>query len=665
MLIWILSSSVLILAVLGLRLLFRSRISHRMSYALWILVLLRLLIPGSFLHSAASVANLVSDLAVPPVFSAHVLKQEEALEQVLTEHRITQTDFDKLPASLQNAYTQQADALVESSRVDAQREIQKQEARYDSTRQILRTLWLLGVALTAGCLLWANIRFGRALFRSRRRVEAPLPVYRSAAAESPCLFGLFRPAVYLPEDLPKEDVPYVLAHERTHLRHLDHIWSVLRCLCLALHWFNPLVWVAVKVSRLDSELACDEGALERLGDECRESYGKVLIRMSRAQDRNLLLTATTMTADKRTLFARIKAIAQKPRILAAAATLMILTAAIAVGCTFTGPETAKPRETTDPETTSGNDSDEALHFGMTNALDSNFELDYRNHFIMALEEVEVKGIPSDSAATNRVLNYELVRIQAAVYRDDGKWVLISYDTFDGGDNIGWVKVSGLTEYTEDTKEKLLFPVNVSDDCKDMDTEEKVEKDEWRITSFEGEYVTITRVGGRNNKVKPEDIVYPDTTMAPSVEGLPGLTGPAVEEDNDNLERPGYASFDGLYGSSVAWIVSSGEPGLASYKDIQAELPWLSGSDIDPYKKALYAIQFTNGDILILISTNSVEGLASYAEYISEHANSLANQLQAEADIEIHPTRTMIIISKENYRIFKNAVLSSLTGQWPD
>ena len=152
-------------------------------------------------------------------------------------------------------------------------------------------------------------------------------------------------------------------------------------------------------------------------------------------------------------------------------------------------------------------------FRMTNAFDSNFELDYENHYIMALEDVEVKGIPIDSIEPNRVLDYQLVRVHAAVYAGNEKWVLVSYLTFDGGDNIGWVKVSDLTEYTNDTKEKLLFPVTVSADCKDIDTGEKVDDDDWKITSIEGEIVTITRVGGRDQKVRLEDIVYPDTFKA--------------------------------------------------------------------------------------------------------------------------------------------------------
>ena len=518
MLTWIVSSSVLILAVLGLRLLFRGRISNRMTYALWALVLLRLLIPGSILPSTASVANLVTEFTAPLVFSAPVLEQEEALEQVLTEHQITQTDFDALPVTQQNTYTQQADALVESSRVEAQAEIQKQETRYYSTRQILLTLWGLGSAITAGCLLWANIRFGLALSRSRRRV-APA-VYRSAATESPCLFGLFRPAVYLPEDLSEEDVPYVLAHEQTHLRHLDHIWSALRCLCLALHWFNPLVWIAGKVSRTDSELACDEGALERLGDENRETYGKVLIRMSRGQNGNLLLTATTMTSDKRTLYARVKAIAQKPRILAAAVVLLGLTAAIIVGCTFTGPESpadpTEPPETTEPtappETTEHvvTEPEIELPWNMMSALDSEFELDYQNYYIMALENVEVKYIPSDDAETIYELNNELVKLQAAVYGEPEKWVLVRYaSTFDGGGNMGWVKISGLTEYTEERKAQLLFPVTVREGCKDVETGKELMQIEYGRSAQEGEYVGIGNEFG-SFKVKAEDIRYPDT-----------------------------------------------------------------------------------------------------------------------------------------------------------
>ena len=70
----------------------------------------------------------------------------------------------------------------------------------------------------------------------------------------------------------------MLTHELTHYRHLDHLWSVLRGVALAVHWWNPLVWLAAACSRRDGELACDEGALRRLGDNERIPYGEALLR---------------------------------------------------------------------------------------------------------------------------------------------------------------------------------------------------------------------------------------------------------------------------------------------------------------------------------------------------------------------------------------------------
>ena len=207
--------------------------------------------------------------------------------------------------------------------------------------------------------------------------------------------------------------------------------------------------------------------------------------------------------------------------------ILLLAMTMLVGC---GP-VAEPVQTTDPVTqptetevppeTAVTDM-ESLYFGMKNVRvpDLELELDYRNRYIMALDHVEVKGIPSDLAATNRVLNRELVKLHAAVYSDDEKWALVSYCAFDGGDNIGWVRVSGLAEYTEDSKETLLFPVNVSDNCKDVETGENVGKDDWRITAIDGEYAAIVRVGERSNKVSVKDILYPSTAKTSTDPWLP-------------------------------------------------------------------------------------------------------------------------------------------------
>lgn len=358
---WIVSSSVLIAALLLLRLLFRNKISKRVQYALWALVLLRLLIPGSIAESAASVNNLLSDLTAKPVVQAASgtltpqVSYDLAVQEVLDAHDYPQEAYSALPEA-------QQEEIIQEYQPQIQQKLASYETAYDAA-QILKTLWLIGSAVMGLFLFVSNFRFYRKLKQTRKRLDisVSLPVYRSSEAKTPCLFGLFRPSIYLPDTVIDEKaMSYILAHEQTHRRHLDHIWALARCVCLALHWYNPLVWVAVKVSRTDSELACDEGTLAKLGDNCRESYGRTLIEMSCARPSmaDYLLTSTTMTGDKKNLRQRIQAIATKQKVILTAVICLAVAVLILVGCTFTGagskgpdPDkgTAPPSENITPE----------------------------------------------------------------------------------------------------------------------------------------------------------------------------------------------------------------------------------------------------------------------------------------------------------------------------
>lgn len=348
---WIVSSSVLIAALLLLRLLFRNKISKRVQYALWALVLLRLLIPISIVESAASVSNLLSDLTAQPVVQAASgtltpqVSYDLAVQEVLDAHDYPQEAYSALPEA-------QQEAIIQEYQPQIQQKLDSYETAYDAA-QILKILWLVGAAVMGLFLLVSNFRFYRKLKRTRIRLDssASLPVYRSPAAQTPCLFGLFRPSIYLPDTaIDEKAMSYILAHEQTHRRHLDHIWALARCICLALHWYNPLVWIAVKVSRTDSELACDEGTLAKLGDDCRESYGRTLIEMSCARPSmaDYLLTSTTMTGDKKSLYQRIQAIATKQKVILTAVICLAVAVLILVGCTFTGAGSKDPDPDTPP-----------------------------------------------------------------------------------------------------------------------------------------------------------------------------------------------------------------------------------------------------------------------------------------------------------------------------
>ena len=330
---WIVTSSVLILVVAALRYLLRGKISLRLQYALWAIVLLRLLLPVQLGQTPFSVLNAVTE--------------REELRITVTEpfFYIGETP-DLAPPVVED------DTLTEAERTAQERQLYleylEEMARYAtpvSLSTVLYGIWLVGAAGTAAVFFVSNLRFARRLRRSSRTTElhcGTLPVYVSPLVETPCLFGLLRPAVYVTEDVLADHTAlgHVLLHEETHYRHGDHLWAALRGLCLALHWYNPLVWLAASLSRRDSELACDEGTLQRLGEGERTAYGETLIALTCGRCRPLL-AATTMTDSKGSLRERITLIARRPKMAASALLAAVLVMAAAAGCTFTGGKAAE------------------------------------------------------------------------------------------------------------------------------------------------------------------------------------------------------------------------------------------------------------------------------------------------------------------------------------
>ena len=97
---------------------------------------------------------------------------------------------------------------------------------------------------------------------------------------SPFILGILRPVIYLPSSLSEEEKRFVLAHERAHLRRLDHIWKPLGFLILSVHWFNPFCWLAYVLLCRDIELACDEKVIRELGRAERAAYSQTLLNCS-------------------------------------------------------------------------------------------------------------------------------------------------------------------------------------------------------------------------------------------------------------------------------------------------------------------------------------------------------------------------------------------------
>lgn len=286
----------------------------------------------------------------------------EVYEQLLQDY-IQGTPAPSAPAASAPQTPQTIRPVTPAVQEKLQQEAQAQISA-PTLGQVLTAIWIGGMVIMAGWFLITNALF---LHRARKNAEpfacdAPVRVRISPNIPSPCLVGLFRPVIYLtPGSVQNEQtMKHVLTHEISHLRHGDHIWSWVRCICLCIYWFNPLVWTAAILSKRDCELACDESALKKLGSSERIAYGQtLLVTVSQAHSPvHILETATAMNETKKQLKERVSFIVKKPKFSIIAAICMILVCALAAGCAAGGAKSDTPSDTTGPNPTNWEISDE-------------------------------------------------------------------------------------------------------------------------------------------------------------------------------------------------------------------------------------------------------------------------------------------------------------------
>jgi beta-lactamase regulating signal transducer with metallopeptidase domain len=134
---------------------------------------------------------------------------------------------------------------------------------------IFSAAWVFGMALI---LVYAAVIFIRVKLRVREAVCISENIYICDRVETPFILGIICPRIYLPSDIGENDAAYVIAHEKAHIKRPDFIWKPLGFLALAVHWFNPLVWLAYVLFCRDIELACDEKVIRELGSEEKKAY---------------------------------------------------------------------------------------------------------------------------------------------------------------------------------------------------------------------------------------------------------------------------------------------------------------------------------------------------------------------------------------------------------
>lgn len=150
--------------------------------------------------------------------------------------------------------------------------VSRQQAQVDFN--IYSVLWLAGMA---ALLVHALVSAGKLKRKLATAILLRDNIYESEFVDSPFVFGVIKPNIYLPMHMDEGTAAYVIAHEHAHLARRDHWWKVLGYLVLALHWFNPLVWVAYILFCRDIELACDEKVVKGLDGAARADYSQALL----------------------------------------------------------------------------------------------------------------------------------------------------------------------------------------------------------------------------------------------------------------------------------------------------------------------------------------------------------------------------------------------------
>ena len=316
----VLTVSALILAVLLVRAIFKNRVPKRMVYTLWLVVLVKLCLPGTLV----SLPVLPAEEAAAPVQRVELPAQPLPAQQPAQAVTQPQTPVQQPVSPAQGATEAPAKPLT--------------------AMQIFQIVWAGGSALLGLWLFGTWLVFMVQLHKSRRFLgrHGRTRIYISSTVKSPCLAGLV-PAVYLTEDVLQTDsTELILRHELTHLRHLDHLWSFCRTAAVIVYWWNPFIWLAAICSKRDAELACDEAVAAGLSDAQRLAYARTILAQTPRKAAALSLAGPPVRE-------RILFLTKKQRTSVLCVILALLLIVSAAGCSITELTRQKTGEITLPE----------------------------------------------------------------------------------------------------------------------------------------------------------------------------------------------------------------------------------------------------------------------------------------------------------------------------
>ncbi len=276
------TASIAVVAVILLRFMLK-KAPKIYSYALWGIVLFRLLCPYS-LPLNISAYNFISpaltengkiDYAVPEIIENNIdtitnnntITQEQPVEQYPVQDLPEKEDKVDISA-IQNNILPDKNVIV----ISPVKEI-------DYTL-IAVYIWICGI-IYIGCSNIFNLYGTKKLLKNSVYLEDN--IYENRFIPTAFIVGLINPKIYIPANLTDEQKNYVIAHEKVHIKRKDYILKLLAFAALCLHWFNPFVWLAFYLSEKDMEMSCDEAVIKNFSKAGKVAYSMTLLSISTSE----------------------------------------------------------------------------------------------------------------------------------------------------------------------------------------------------------------------------------------------------------------------------------------------------------------------------------------------------------------------------------------------
>ena len=275
--------SILVCIVLLVKILLRNRLAPRWHYCLWLLVIVRMVMPAAP-QSSFSVFNLIGDTTEHTIMApVEEIPQVVYAEETPVEEPLTTAEVSEPIAATQAVEREETSAFV-----------------FPPLAELLPIIWLVGALVLAVYVfagnfrLWSIIKLKRPVTdsgvldlledcKAQMKIHTPLVVVETDKVSSPALFGFLRPRLLLPEGmlsaLNRAQLRHILLHELAHLKRGDIYLGWVVAILQTIHWFNPLVWFGFGRMRMDRELACDNLALSAMGVEEPAEYGRTIVKL--------------------------------------------------------------------------------------------------------------------------------------------------------------------------------------------------------------------------------------------------------------------------------------------------------------------------------------------------------------------------------------------------